>query len=882
LPRDLETICLKCLEKSPAKRYATAQALADDLRRFLDGRPIQARPVEAPEKLWRWCRRNPVVALLTSAVAFLLVAGSPALTILWLRADEQRREADAKRSEAESATAQAKINLETANTNAETAKTNWGLAVDNARRAFRRAYTSDLRRIDSAWEERQVGLVTELLDNQRPQRTGGEDLRGFEWFYWHRLCRSDLLTLAGHKAPVRCVAFSPDGRLLATGAGEFPYTTPGKVKLWDPATGEALLSLPTAPEALAFSPDSRRLATAGDNTVPSRPAPVKLWDMQTGKLLQTFTGHKKPIHVLAYSTDGTLLAGGDGISGPQLPGKEPGELKVWNTSTGREVFSLAVPTGPVAGVAFSPDGTLLAGASEQEVIVWDPRTGKEERTLRSKEPRGVVVGLTFTPDGQLLARAGWVNGAVDFWDPRTGDRPFFLSTQPPIPIAFLGPGGTRVPVPRALPQVTLTGVALGPDGKRLALARGSLGYPNQGGEVQVWDLETKKPLLTLKGHTSAVTCGAFSPDGKRLASGSHDQTAKVWDARAEEMPRTLSFADVARGYLSPDGSRLARVALDGTVRLWDVVTGQEAGTLQVRGPDRGIPPTFSPDGKYLATVDADGVAKVWDLSMSTKGRQAGSTKGRQAGSTKGRQAGSTKGRQAGGQEERALRLPKEAVLRVAPSPGGKRLAVGGQFPVPLVWDLSTAREAVRIRAQGPDGVVQQVVFSPDGKTLAGTWVSVNANTVGNAVKVWDATSGVETHHLELPGLHTIPALAFSPDGRYLASGSQDHRVKVWDLSTGKETLTLKGHFDQVASLAWSPDGRRLVSGAADRLLKVWDAASGEELLTLVQGFAAASIAFSQDGQRLTSADAKNVKVWSAPTEPPAASAEGTDRGQPGK
>jgi WD40 repeat protein len=838
LPRDLETICLKCLEKSPARRYATARDLADDLRRFLDGRPIQARPVGPGEKLWRWCRRNPVVAGLWLAVALLLLAGTGFSTAFWLQADERSREAEARRIDADKATAQAEASAKTAKSKEEEAKT-------NARRAFRKAYTSDLRQIDPAWEDRQVGLVRELLDKQRPEQTGGEDLRGFEWYYWNRLCRSDLLTLTGHKAPVTCVTFSPDGRLLAAGA------RPGEVKLWDPATGEALLSLPVAADALAFSPDSRRLATAGSKGAPNNPPEVNLWDVQTGKLLQTFTGHRKPIRTLAYSPDGTLLAGGDGYPGVPQGTKEQGELKVWNTSTGREVFSLAGHTGPVAGVAFSPDGTLLASASEQEVIVWDPGTGKEERTLRSKEGRGVVAGLAFTPDGQRLARAGWVLGAVDFWDPRTGDRPFFLQTQRLNPIPISMPGAAPVPVPRPQPRLTLAGVSLSPDGQRLALALGNLGNPTQGGEIEMWDLQTKKYLLTIRGHASAVTCVAFSPDGKRLASGSSDQTVKVWDARAGEMPRTLAFTDIARGYLSPGGSRLARVAQDGTVKLWDVDTGQEAGTRQVRGPDRGIPPTFSPDGKYLAAVDAGGVAKVWDLSMSTKDRQAG------------------------GQEERSLQLPGAGVQHVALDPGGRRLAVGGEFPVPLVWDLSTAREVFRIRAQGPAGFVQRVVFSPDGKTLAGTWVMVGAGTIRNAVKVWDAESGQETHHLE-GHTNSIWALAFSPDGRYLASASLDHQVKVWDLIT-KEVQTLKGHSDMVDSVAWSPDGRRLASGAEDSLVKVWDVsmstegrqAGGEELLTLRQGNwrQVNSVAFSPDGRRLISADQSNVKVWSALTDP---------------
>jgi WD40 repeat protein/serine/threonine protein kinase len=847
LPRDLETICLKCLEKSPVKRYATAQALADDLRRFLDGRPILARPVGPAEKLWRWCRRNPVVAGLWAAVGLSLLAGIAVSTTFWLQADDRRREAESRRIDADNERARA-------NTNEQTAKTNEENAKKEARRAFHRAYISELQRIGPAWEDRQVGIVRELLDNQRPARTGGEDLRGFEWYYWHSLCNSDLLTLTGHKSPVWCVAFSPDGRLLATGAGESLVPTPGELKLWDAVTGKERSALPGTPcpvVALAFSPDGRRLASAHSDTGGgNRAGLIRLWDVQTGELLQTFAGHKLRILALAYSPDGTLLASG-GSHGE--PPREQGELKVWDTATGREVFSLAGHTGPVAGVAFSPaglpafsapgenpraTGTLLASASLGEVKLWDPRTGKEERTLGSGERRGLIAGLAFTPDGKLLARPGLVAGTVDFWDPRTGDWRFFLQTQ--VPPAYPAVSNAKLePVPWPWPLgAGLTGVAFSPDSKRLAVAMGNRRNFNQGGEVQVWDLQTKKYLQAFTGHTSGVTCLAFSPDGTRLATGSVDQTVKVWDARAEQKPRILSFDDNARSYLSPDGNYFARVGLDSTMKLWNVVTGQETGTWKVPGAKRGIFPTFSPDGKHLAALDPDGVARVWDVT---------------------------------GQEERTFSFPTQMVYELALSPGGKRLA-GAGGPVPLVWDVGSRGEAFRIRAPGLIGYVKEVVFSHDGKTLAGVWVPRAGNGGREVVKVWDATSGKETHHLE-GHANSIKALAFSPAGRYLASAALDQRVKVWDLNTGREAHTLKGHFDMVFSVAWSPDGRRLATGSGDNTVKVWDAASGEELLTLRHGSAVYSVAFSPDGRRLMSGDGWNVKVWSAPPDPNGTAAE---------
>jgi WD40 repeat protein len=341
---------------------------------------------------------------------------------------------------------------------------------------------------------------------------------------------------------------------------------------------------------------------------------------------------------------------------------------------------------------------------------------------------------------------------------------------------------------------------------------------------------------------------AFSPDGSRLVTGSVDQTVKVWDARAEQTPRILHFDGFAKSFFSPDGNFFARAGSDATLKLWNVASGQEAATRPWPGVKKGLFPTFSPDGKYLATLEPDGVAKVWDVT---------------------------------GREERSLPFPAQSVYQVALSPGGKRLAGAGQIPVPTVWDVDTARQPYRIRPQGPLGFVKEVGFSPDGKTLAGIWVPRDGNEGHSAVKVWDAMSGQETHHLE-GHTNSIKALAFSPDGRYLASAALDHLVKVWDLAIstkgrqagstegrqagGQEAHTLKGHFDMVFSVAWSPDGRRLATGSGDNTVKVWDAASGEELLTLRHGSAVWSVAFSPDGRRLMSGDPGNVKVWSAPID----------------
>jgi WD40 repeat protein/energy-coupling factor transporter ATP-binding protein EcfA2 len=371
-------------------------------------------------------------------------------------------------------------------------------------------------------------------------------------------------------------------------------------------------------------------------------------------------------------------------------------------------------------------------------------------------------------------------------------------------------------------RLTLTGhsvsvfdVSFSPDGKRLATG-------SRDNTAKVWDVESGDEILTLTGHTDEVSGVSFSPDGKRLATGSRDNTAKVWDVESGDEIFTLTGHkdDVLGVSFSPDGKRLATCSYDNTAKVWDVESGDEI--LILTGHKEAVwGVSFSPDGKYLATCSRDNTAEVWDMES--------------------------------GDEILILTGHKEEVLGVSFSPDGKYLATGSTDSTAKVWDVESGDEILTLA--GHSGSVFDVSFSPNGKRLAtGSW----DYTAG----VWDVKSGDEI--LTLTGHSgSVFGVSFSPDGKYLATGSSDNTAKVWDVESGDEILTLTGHNDSVLAISFSPDGRYLAIGSVDNTAGVWDVESGDEILILTRHeYKVSSVSFSPDGKYLATGSGDNTaKVW---------------------
>ncbi|HEV3203940.1 MAG TPA: protein kinase, partial [Gemmataceae bacterium] len=510
VPRDLETICVKAMAKSPDRRYGTADELANDLRRFLDGKPILARPVSQVEKLWRWGRRNPMVAALSATILMVLLAGTVVSMFFAFRAEQ------------------------------------------GAKDARRNLYGSHMNLAQHYWQQGQIHQAMALLSQHEPL-PGAPDERCWEWHYLSRLCRADLRTLEGPKGSVNALAFSPDGRRLASGAGA--------VWLWDVATGKVLHKF--APEvsdavtSLAFSPNGRLLAWVGSGK-------VSVWSLADDQMLSTFPGRSS----IGFSSDSRFLASN---------GTKEGTIEVWNPVTGKLLFHLEGHGDLVSSLAYSPDGQWLASASNDQTIkLWDLAARKVVRTVRGH--RGRVSAVAFSPDGHRLGSAGH-DQTVRIWDVGSGRVLHILKGH-----------GSEV-----------NSIAFSPSGQQFASASGDH-------TIKLWEVAGGEELFTFRGHKSGVSSVVFSPDGRQLGSASDDGIIKLWDAASDQEAHILTGHHGAS--FSPDGRYLAAPGPGRTVKVWNA-TGLQVVQI-LKGHSQEVwAVAFSPDSRLLAAASGVRKQKKW-------------------------------------------------------------------------------------------------------------------------------------------------------------------------------------------------------------------------------------------------------------------------------
>lgn len=814
VPLDLEAICLRCLQPDPARRYPSAAALADDLQRFRTGHAVAARPVGLPTRLGKWCRRNVAAALLAAGMIAAVVAGFAGVVWQWRETIAER---DATGREYRRAEGLAEVErLRTIE--AEKARAAAERALAEEKRAN---YTRSILLADKEyWADHVLGCLR-TLEECPP------DLRRWEWHFLKNRCHPEKLELVGHADHVNAVAFLPDGKRLLSASND------GTARVWDLASGKEIT----------------RFAAHGSDVLSAAPHPslpevvltggrdrrVRYWNPATGKEVRPPLEYPAHVQAVAACPAAKLFA----FAGSRT--KEPAAIVVWDAVLDRPVRVLSGEHRAWIGrLAFSPDGRWLASSDgEGLVLVWDAADWTVKERFQGMRTATVTPGIAFSPDGNWF---GWteLDTGIQVWPT---DRP-----------------GTEARVIGRDDAVSYA-IAFSPTVKEMVTG-------GSNGVLRTWRFDLlhkfhlagryleKLPTLkfpALRGHTGSVAALDFSPDGTLLASGSDDRTIRIWDVGISFRPEIWRGEEGSSSHLavSRNGHRLLRLSYETGS---DLITLKD-GKITVHGIDsngvfrRSLPAVsrcadfLDPAGERVLIGHDDGRLSLW---------------------------------RPGKDQDEPLAFGMRRVSALAVAPDGKRFAAGeggigfagmrGREEPGRIFlgSADDPRQPARI-LKGHDQGVSGLAFSPDGSRLA----SVGHDKL---LRIWDTATGEEQFRSD-PLSEACMDVAWSPDGRWLATVQLDHLGFRWDMTTsppGRRDLAPLGAIP--TRVRFTPDGRRLLIGFVGHLqadLKLYDLDTGLDLLTIPAAHTSTwGLGFHPDGRLFTSGIDRYIALFDGRSHAP--------------